>query len=184
MATPTPSALEEPRMKLKLCLVGDGHVGKTSLIRRFVDDEFQDRYVATLGTRVTKKELQVRIPHSRKRDRVVLMIWDIMGHETFHDLFQEGWFDGVQGSLMVCDVSRPDTLSQLEVWRESVESVAGKVPSYILANKVDLEGEASLDSTDLAALSKEWGCPYLFTSARTGEGVEKAFKELTLRILD
>ncbi len=178
MATEALTTLEAPHRKLKVCLIGEGAVGKTSLIQRFVYDAFQDRYVATLGTRVTKKELRLDLPGVGEESRVVLMIWDVMGQKSVRDLLQEGWFHGTQGILMVCDVTRPETLSELEGWKTSVEGVAGDVPSYLLANKSDLREDARITSDDLEPYGEKWDCPFTFTSAKTGDGVEKAFEDL------
>lgn len=178
MLTPTPLTLGTPRMKLKICLVGEGAAGKTSLIQRFVYDAFQDRYVATLGAKVTKKLLQLKLPDSKEEEGIILMIWDVMGQGGVRDLLQEGWFHGTHGIMMVCDVTNPETLKGLSSWKISVESVAGEVPSYLLANKSDLKDDSRLNGRDLKAFSDEWGCPYIFTSAKTGEGVEEAFAEL------
>ncbi|MEE9601432.1 MAG: Rab family GTPase [Thermoplasmata archaeon] len=182
MATST--VLKDPSMKLKICLVGEGAVGKTSLIQRFVHDAFQDRYVATLGTRVTKKELQVKMPGSKKGENIFLMIWDVMGQKTVRDLLRDGWFHGSHGILMVCDMTRRHTLEDLEGWKESVEEVAGVIPSLMLANKSDLTEESSMQREDLEVYSKRWGCPYILTSAKTGEGVERAFEEIARLVLN
>lgn len=174
---------EGPGMRLKVCLVGEHAVGKTSLIGRFVHDEYDDRYVATLGTKVTKKELVARLPGSSEEMHVVLSIWDIMGNGTVRDLLREAYFRGSQGILAVCDVTRPETLPALLGWRRSIEKVAGRVPAYVLANKIDLVEETRLRAADLEAVSGQWGSPWLFTSAKTGEGVEEAFDGLARLVL-
>ena len=177
------TASEDPRVKLKICLAGEMTVGKTSLIRRFVHDTFDDRYLSTLGAKVTKKEIQVEMPGSKKRGHVDLTIWDIMGFRGFRELLKEAYFRGSQGILAVCDVTRTGTLPDLVGWRKSVEKVAGRIPAYVLANKVDLVEETRLTAGDLEAFCKEWDCPYLLTSAKTGENVEEAFEGLTSLVL-
>jgi small GTP-binding protein len=169
-------------VKLKICLAGAEGVGKTSLIRRFVHDDFDDRYLTTMGAKVTKKELQVAMPGGKQR-RVVLLIWDIMGEEGFRQLLREAYFDRAQGILAVCDVTRPESLADLEGWKNSIEKVAGRIPAFVLANKVDLGGKARV-RRDVEARCGDWGCSYLFTSAKTGENVEKAFAGLTPLVLE
>ncbi|MFQ5552453.1 MAG: Rab family GTPase [Thermoplasmata archaeon] len=178
------TSLEEPRVKLKVCLVGEPAVGKTSLIRRFVYDDFNDDYTVTLGTRITKKELRLPLSDGGDPEGVTLVIWDIMGQEGIRELLKEAFFQGAQGILMVCDVTRPDTLAQLEGWRESVQEVAGPLPSYLLGSKVDLTDEVSLSEADLNAACAGWDCSWQFSSAKTGQGVEEAFEKLTRLILD
>ncbi len=163
------TASEDPQVKLKVCLAGEFAVGKTSLLRRIVDDTFDDRYLATLGAKVTKTVLTVQMPGSKKKGHVDLTIWDIMGNRGFRELLKEAYFQGVQGILAVCDVTRTGTLDDLEGWRRSIEKVTGRVPSYVLVNKVDLTEETRLTASDLEAFCKEWDCPYLLTSAKTGE---------------
>ncbi len=179
------TASEDPRVKLKVCLAGEAAVGKTSLVRRYVYDEFGNRYLTTLGAKVTKKELAVEMPGSKKQGQVILSVWDIMGAKGLREILRDAYFHGVQGILAVCDVTRPETLPDLMDWRNSVEKVAGPVPVYVLANKVDLVEEARLRGGDLEAFCEEWGgCPYLLTSAKTGENVKEAFAGLALSILE
>ncbi|MEE9174254.1 MAG: Rab family GTPase [Thermoplasmata archaeon] len=179
------TASEDPRVKLKVCLAGDVAVGKTSLVRRFVCDEFDDRYLSTLGAKMMKKEIQAEMPGSRRQGHVDLIIWDIMGYRGFQELLKEAYFRGSQGILAVCDVTRPETLVGLEDWRRAIEKVAGGLPSYVLANKVDLTEEAQLWGEDLEAFCEGWGgSPYLLTSAKTGENVEEAFEGLTSLVLE
>lgn len=179
------AAPEEPKIKLKVCLSGESAVGKTSLIRRFVYDTFEDRYIATMGAKVTKKESRVELPGSGVQYHAVLSIWDIMGAKGLRELLREAYFHGTQGILAVCDLTRPETLADLESWRTSIEKViAGKVPVYVLANKVDLVGETRLSEADVQSFCRGWECPYLLTSAKTGENVEEAFRGLIRLILE
>ena len=169
-------------MKVKLCLVGDSAVGKTSLIRRFVHDEFDDHYVSTMGAKVSKKEIAVKAGNGGRVD-VDLTIWDIMGEESFRDLLKEVYFHGVKGFLTVCDVTRKETLFSLVGWVNAVQKVTGAIPMYVLANKMDLEGQASFDEMDLKAFAGEYDAAYGFTSAKTGEKVQEAFERLAEAIV-
>src|SRR5512136_2366545 len=105
---------EVQRIKTKVCLVGEAAVGKTSLIRRYVLDEFEDRYITTLGAKVSKKELLL---DSKEKDLKIAMdmtIWDIMGEKGFRDLLKEAFFHGARGILAVCDLTRYSTLKELD----------------------------------------------------------------------
>ncbi|MDX1534857.1 MAG: Rab family GTPase, partial [Thermoplasmata archaeon] len=158
-------------LKLKVCLAGESAVGKTSVIRRFVEDAFDDRHIVTMGAKVTKKEMHTRLPGSGEAVRTILTIWDIVGHAGFKDFIKGSFFRGSQGILAVCDVTRPMTLGRLEGWMEAIRSTAGEIPAYLLANKVDLEAKAQLWEEDIEAFGAERGIPHRFTSAKTGEGV-------------
>ncbi len=177
-----PATASEEVVKLKVCLIGEKAVGKTSLIRRFVDDAFDDQYLITLGTKVTKRVLTVTMPGSGKQGHVDMIIWDIMGDAEFLQLLTLAYFRGAQGILAVCDVTRPATLYKLDDWRSSVEQVAGEVPAYVLANKIDLQPR--LKAGDLKAFGTDWSAPAVFTSAKTGENVKAAFAGLALSILE
>lgn len=177
-----PATASEEVVKLKVCLIGEKTVGKTSLIRRFVDDAFDDRYLVTLGTKVTKRVLSVAMPGSGRQAHVDMTIWDIMGDAEFLQLLKLAYFRGAQGILAVCDVTQPATLYKLDDWRSLVEQVAGEIPAYVLANKVDLEPR--LSASDLNVFGTDWSAPTLFTSAKTGENVKAAFAGLALLILE
>ena len=169
------------RTRIKLCLAGPFAVGKTSLIRRFVHDDYDDRYIATWGTHVTSKELDVRVGAEQEAVPVLLNLWDIMGSKGLRDLRRETYFRGVQGILAVCDATRPETLPTLEGWRRTIFRVVGNVPTYVLANEGDQERAISRE--DLNRFCEGWGCPFLYTSAKTGESAEEAFAGLTRVVL-
>ncbi len=168
--------MDPEKMKVKICLVGEGAVGKTCLIRRFIHDQFDDRYISTLGAKVSKKELLV--DGADGQISVDMTIWDIMGEKGFRELLKEAYFHGAQGVIAVCDVTRKETLDDLEEWVAAVVKVTGKVPVEFLANKSDLKDQTVVHEDDVARAAGAHGAPFLFTSAKTGENVERAFAEL------
>ncbi|MCK4442985.1 MAG: GTP-binding protein [Thermoplasmata archaeon] len=174
--------LKEKKMKMKICLIGEGAVGKTSLIRRFVLDEFDDKYLQTLGTKVSKKELEIPADGDSPAIQVDMTIWDIMGQKGFRELLKDAYFYGAKGIIAVCDVTRRTTLEELDDWIEGVYSVSGRVPIQFLANKSDLEDKLAMNAKDLEQATKAYDSRYYFTSARTGLNVEQAFRELALRV--
>src|SRR5207253_4979715 len=101
----TPAVTGQKHVKAKVCLVGDVAVGKTSLIRRFVQDEFDDRYITTLGAKVSKREMQFGTP-DRTQIHMDMTVWDIMGEKGFRDLLKEAFFHGAKGVVAVCDLTR------------------------------------------------------------------------------
>jgi small GTP-binding protein len=168
-------------MKIKVCLVGEAAVGKTSLIRRFVLDDFDDKYIQTLGTKVSKKELNVT-GSSNEPVKVDMTIWDIMGQKGFRELLKEAYFYGAKGVIAVAEVTRKTTLDDLDDWIEGVYSVTGKIPIQFMANKWDLRDQAEIREEELIQATKAYDSPYFFTSAKTGENVEAAFQNLAQRI--
>ncbi len=171
------------KAKIKICLAGEAAVGKTSLIRRFVHDQFDDKYTVTLGAKVTKKVVIVKNPGGKGKLEVDVALWDIMGEKFLRELLREAYFYGAQGILAVCDVTRAETLVDLEDWKTSIEKVAGTIPILVLANKSDLKDEAVIDEKGLQLFCEGWECPYLFTSAKMGDNVEKAFHEMATTVL-
>jgi small GTP-binding protein len=174
--------MEEKRMKVKICLVGEAAVGKTSLIRRFVLDDFDDKYIQTLGTKVSKREIRMRHPGDEGELRIDMTIWDIMGQKGFRELLKEAYFYGAKGIIAVCDVTRRATLDDLDDWIEGVYSVTGRIPIQFLANKIDLKDEAAFGEEELKQSARAYDSPYEFTSAKTGENVEAAFQSLAERV--
>lgn len=171
------------RMKAKVCLVGEQAVGKTSLVRRFVLDAFDDSYIATMGAKVLKRDIEVS-DETYGNLLVNLVIWDIMGNKSFRDLFKEAFFQGAQGLIAVCDVTRKATLAELENWIKAVSKVAGDIPVQILANKVDLVDDAEIAEDDIKEFSDRMGYTYVMTSAKTGENVEDSFDIVARKIID
>ena len=169
------------RVKAKVCLVGEHEVGKTSLIRRFVLDEFDDRYIVTLGAKVSKKELQVKTA-DEPEFQMDMTVWDIMGSRGFRELMREAYFYGAQGVLAVCDLTRGDTLEQLDDWMEAVYQTIGEVPVILVVNKRDMAARAAFTEQQVSQAAVAFDCPYYFTSAKTGENVEEIFRTLGLAI--
>ncbi len=169
------------RMKMKVCLVGEAAVGKTSLIRRFVHDDFDDKYIQTLGTKVSKKEIALDVP-KHGEFTVDMTVWDIMGQKGFRELLKDAYFYGAKGIIAGCDLTRKATLDDLDDWIEGVYSVTGRVPIEIFANKADLKEKWELTEKEVEQFSKAYDSPYHFTSAKTGDSVEEAFRNLAARI--
>ncbi len=169
---------DRQKMKVKICLVGEGAVGKTCLIRRFIHDQFDDRYISTLGAKVSKKEVVVPSPKGDGEIAIDMTIWDIMGEKGFRELLKEAYFHGAQGILAVLDITRKDTLHELNDWIAAVNRVTGNIPIQFLANKSDLKDQAKVTEIDIQQVAEAHKSPFLFTSAKTGENVEAGFVKL------
>jgi len=172
------------RVKLKICLVGDSGVGKSSIIRRYVLDIFNDAYLQTLGAKVTKKSLVFPALRRGAPVEIVMTIWDIMGNAGFQELLKDSYFYGCQGVLAVADVTSRTTLEGLDGWIDRAWDVAGEVPVHILVNKVDLVAGAGEEEDRIRAFSSAYDSPYAFTSAKRGDNVSRAFEDLARRIVE
>lgn len=166
------------KLKSKICMVGEKAVGKTSLIRRYVLNMFDDRYITTIGTKVSKKQLRLRKEVINTEVRMDMTIWDIMGEKGFRELLKEAYFYGADGILAVADITRKRTLIELDDWIDSTIKEAGKIPVIIAVNKVDLEDQVVYGDKEINQVAMAFDAPFLYTSAKTGEHVERAFKML------
>jgi small GTP-binding protein len=170
-------------MKTKLVIVGESGVGKTSLIRRFVLNEYEDAYVPTVGTKVSKIELTV--PHGADMEvQMDMAIFDITGQKGFRDLVRETYYHGAQGLLAVCDFTQKESLSALNDWIPTALEIAGDVPAYLVANKKDLEGKRILGDDEIRRVAESFAAPLILASARTGEFVEDAFNLVAIEMVD
>ena len=162
--------------KLKICLLGDEGVGKTSLVRRFVYSAFDEAYLRSLGVTIHKRV--VYVPLDGATHAAVLTIWDVLGAPEFVDRYLDAYVTNAVGLLAVCDLTRPETLDGLGRWFDRVRPSVGDVPSVVLANKRDLRSNAHVEEDDLLAFCELYGVPYMETSARTGENVASAFARI------
>ncbi len=176
--------IAKKNLKSKICLVGEKGVGKTSLIRQFVLNMFEDKYITTVGTKVTKKEVMILKPEIEAEVHVDMTIWDIMGEKGFRELLKDAYFFGANGILAVCDITRRKTLNDLDDWIDGVENVVGKVPIFISVNKCDRMDEAQFSMREVEQMAKAFDSQHLYTSAKTAEGVEDCFKRLGDLVVD
>ncbi len=156
--------------KFKVCLMGEPSVGKTSLIKRFVFNIFSDKYLETIGTNIYKKNLK------SGDEEVTLMVWDIMGNDSFRQLLSTSYFFGAHALIAVGDLTRKDTFELLDEWVKAAKSVMEEkdVPVIMIANKSDLEWK--VDENYLRKIASKIGATrYITTSAKTGENVNDAF---------
>jgi small GTP-binding protein len=168
-------------VKVKICLAGDISVGKTSLVRRYVMDIFDDKYIATLGTKISKKK--VRLFKNNQTYHLTLSLWDVLGHDVFENMYS--WaFEGAKAALLVCDLTREDTLKHVTNWISRVKNVAGDIPFMILANKSDLKNDYEFDEDDLIGFSSELELQSYMTSAKLGENVAPTFVRIGDMVLD
>lgn len=172
------------RMRVKICLVGDRGVGKTSLINRFVSNKFAPDEKGTLGAHLHPVEVSITLD-PEEMAKVKVDLFDFMGERALRDNFRDALFYGAHGVLAVCDLGRPATLHSLFDWIQAVSSVAGEVPAVVAFNKSDLGHEIAVDASEMrAAMEQLPGAPTMVTSARTGHGVEEAFNRVILRAVE
>ena len=157
-------------------MLGGFGVGKTSLVSRFVNSIFSDKYHSTVGVKVDKKAMTID-----GRD-VTLMLWDIAGQDDFQ-IVQPAQLRGAAGYLLVADGTRRGTLDMARTLQEKATKAVGEVPFLLLLNKSDLAADWEIDETTFIRLVDQ-GWRVFRTSAKSGDGVEPAFQLLARSILD
>ncbi|NVM52380.1 MAG: GTP-binding protein [Candidatus Helarchaeota archaeon] len=174
-----PKIVEEPlKFSFKVVILGDGAVGKTSLLTRFVERTFDQDYKSTIGTNIMRIDYKVM-----DKITVAFALWDLAGQQYFQKVRQM-YLSGCQAALFVYDVTRPDTLYNLKNWQNELHTVAGsEVKSLLVGNKIDLVEERKISYEEGNKLADELGLSYLETSAKTGDNVNRAFGSLAFLLV-
>ncbi len=162
-------------MQKKVALLGAPGVGKTSLVRRFVDSLFDERYLTTIGVKVDKRTVT-----AGGRD-VTLMLWDVAGAEERFAV-PVSYVRGASGLLLVADGTRPDTLDEAFEILAQMSAEVGPLPYVLVLNKADLAGQWAIDDAAVAARAGA-ALGVRRASAKTGAGVEEAFASLAAALV-
>jgi|SRR5579862_4186696 len=158
-------------LQKKICMLGSFSVGKTSLVKRFVESIFSDRYLTSVGVKIDKKVI------SSGGEEMTLMLWDLYGEDEYQKI-RMSYLRGAHGYLLVADGTRPETLDVALAIQREAEKNFGPVPFVIAINKSDLAREWEISAEREAELTGS-GRTVIRTSAKTGEGVEQLFESLT-----
>jgi small GTP-binding protein len=164
----------------KIILTGDYQVGKTSLIRRFVENAFKRDYISTIGVQISKKTI-----HLTEENKMNFIIWDIGGQSFQMAPYRARFYNGANAALIVVDRTRPDHLKSVEKWYNDIKSSIPKnIPIIIVGNKSDLSDELVISKEEIRDISKKFGFHYILTSAKTGEHVNDAFLYIAYRVIE
>ncbi|MDY7013513.1 MAG: Rab family GTPase [Cyanobacteriota bacterium] len=168
----------------KMCMIGDFGVGKTSLIRRFVDRQFSDQYLSTVGVKISRKAVEVALGDAEQTAQAVqLLIWDLEGRTKFKAI-APSYLQGSKGALVVGDVSRPETIERLGEHIQLFSSVNPKGIIILALNKIDLIDPQKLEQLREMVREEHTRAIALYTtSAKTGENVDEIFSTLALNMV-
>ena len=166
--------------KIKVIILGEAGVGKTSLVKKFISKQFSSDYRASIGTNMFIKDIEVEF--NDKIDRISIQLWDIAGQERWIKM-RSIYYAGSQAALLVGDLSRKRTFEQIEkFWYPDLIDHCGHIPFILIANKSDINHEIS--EKEVESFRKELNAiTVLYTSAKTGENVEKAFKSISKQVI-
>lgn len=174
----------ESTVQKKICLVGDFSVGKTSLIRRFVERQFSDEYLTTIGVKISRKLVETKTKDGDTIQQIKLVIWDLEG-QTKYKKIKSSYLQGASGAIIVADATRPETLSHLQEHLELFDSANPQGFSIVALNKADLLTEEQLDIMRQKyqfEQQKQVLATYL-TSAKTGDNVDQMFHQLAKSLI-
>ncbi len=164
----------------KICIFGDGGVGKTTLVNKYLTGLFREDMRMTIGTNFYRKNLDV------ESKKVSLQIWDFGGERSFRRLFPR-YIEGSAGAIFMYDITRYSSLNNLDEWMNLVEKSLGKdnpISLIIVGGKSDLEEKRAVDKEVSEKIMHDYGFfSHIECSAKTGVNVEKIFTDLTVNLL-
>jgi small GTP-binding protein len=158
----------------KICMLGAFSVGKTSLVKRYVASIFSDAYLTTVGVKIDKKLIDL------DGREVAMILWDIAGEDDVSTV-RMSYLRGSAGFVLVADGTRAVTLDVARSLQARVQAELGPIPFVLLMNKDDLADTWTVPDDELESLRAQ-GWSVRRASAKTGVGVEEAFRELAVRM--
>lgn len=167
---------DDESVAMKVIVVGDGQVGKTSLIMRFCRGTFSGVYKRTLGVDFLERKKYVQ----QAKTEVRFQLWDTAGQEEFRALTRR-YYRGAHAALLVFSIVDPLSFDSLHTWRAMVVEECGEIPMAVVQNKCDLERRVALE--EVLAQTRHWGLPLFSVSVKEARGVETVFDSLALAVI-
>ena len=157
----------------KISVVGDGRVGKTSLIKKFTQSSFEKEYIKTIGAQLSAYVEEI------DGERIKLLFWDIAGQDTFHFL-RPNFSKNSRAAIIVYSLEEnnfgKESFEHILPWYDDIMKYCGDIPIIIIANKADLVDETKLDNSKIQEFVNENKVyDFYLTSAKTGQGINEAF---------
>lgn len=160
----------------KLLVVGESGVGKTCMLLRFSDNQFDETFLATIGVDFKVKEIVV------DEKKIKLQIWDSAGQERFRNI-TSSYYRNCSGIIIVYDITSHESFEKVSEWVEEVRRYVSKVPLLLVGNKCDMEDKRDVRKEEGEELSQKLGLIFMETSAKTAENIDKAFQEMSKELV-
>ena len=173
----TKSTLDDFDIKLKIMVLGESMVGKTSLITRYTNNKFGGRYLCTVGIDFQKKKIE------KNGKRVLLQIWDTAGQERFRNV-TKNYFQASQGFILAYDINNKESFEKVQYWVEEIKSNAEeKIKCILIGTKCDLD-KREVSEEEGQNLGQKYGYKFLETSAKENININETFETLVSEIMD
>lgn len=167
---------EELEVALKVVIVGNGGVGKSSMIQRYCKGTFTKDYKKTIGVDFLERQIEV------DGEEVRLMLWDTAGQEEF-DAITKAYYRGAQACVLAFSTTDRDSFEAAHSWKLKVENECGEIPTVIVQNKIDLIDQTVVNPEEAELLARSLGCRLLRTSVKEDVNVAAVFRHLATRCL-
>ena len=164
------------KLSLKILLIGDSQVGKTSLLLKYTEHVFPEEHIATIGVEYKDKFIL------KDNYNIRLQIWDTAGQERFHSI-TKNIYRNANGVLFVYDITNQESFSNIKNWIKDLQNVGNDIKGVIIGNKIDLEQKRDVSKQDLEEIGKKYNMPILETSAKQSINVNEGFEMLVNELL-
>ena len=163
--------------KIKLMVLGDSNVGKSSILTKYCKNQFFTKYITTIGIDFQTKYLNIN------NKKIKVQIWDTAGQERYR-VVTKNYFNTSNGFIIIYDITDRGSFNNINNWMEQIESFIGKeVKCILFGNKNDLENKRDVQIEEGKELAKKYNCPFFETSAKEGNNIEEGFKEIIMEII-
>lgn len=166
---------QSPKYVFKVVVVGEGGVGKTSLILRYTQDRFLGEYITTIGTNFAVKTLNI------DGQQIKLQLWDLGGQAQFMRI-RSFYYPGARAAVVVYSIADRKSFDVVPKWTKEVRNICGDIPLTLLGNKIDLETDRHVKKEEGVSQAAQINAEFFETSAKTGELINATFTSIAKRI--